>query len=348
MKNYFFSILTLLFLTNCKKEISLDQTNSETISQNLSIQENRELVTIKTTHSPVIIPKKNLPFKNVMLLNASLIGYFEELGALEVIKGVSSPEYVYSVALKKKLQNHSVLDIGLNQKYNVELILAEKPEAIFTNYVASYENIYQLLQKNGIKIIFLDEYKEKNPLEKAAYIMLIGRLIGKNKEAEVKYAEIEKNYIHLKKIAEKASTKPIVIANTMYGNQWFMPSGDSYVAQLLADANADYPWRNNHGEAALTLSFEEVLSKSQQAKYWVNLGSFLNKKQLKASNIHYQKIPCFEQGKLYSYNNRSLDSSNDYFESGVVRVDKILKDYILIFHPELLKGETLYYMNELK
>jgi iron complex transport system substrate-binding protein len=28
--------------------------------------------------------------------------------------------------------------------------------------------------------------------------------------------------------------------------------------------------------------------------------------------------------------------ANDFFESGVVRADLILKDYIKIFHPELL------------
>ena len=37
----------------------------------------------------------------------------------------------------------------------------------FTNYVASFfENTYEVLKKNGIEIIFIDEYLEEKPLEK--------------------------------------------------------------------------------------------------------------------------------------------------------------------------------------
>jgi hypothetical protein len=47
-------------------------------------------------------------------------------------------------------------------------------------------------------------------------------------------------------------------------------------------------------------------------------------------------------------NGREVQKTNDFFESGVVRADIVLKDYIRIFHPELLPDYQLTYMKELK
>ncbi len=47
-------------------------------------------------------------------------------------------------------------------------------------------------------------------------------------------------------------------------------------------------------------------------------------------------------------NNRQKGDANDYFESGAVRTDLVLRDYIKIFHPEFFPNDTLVYMKELK
>ena len=49
-------------------------------------------------------------------------------------------------------------------------------------------------------------------------------------------------------------------------------------------------------------------------------------------------------------NNREKDQANDYFESGVVRCDVVLRDYFKIFHPEdvTFQSESLIYFKELK
>ena len=56
-------------------------------------------------------------------------------------------------------------------------------------------------------------------------------------------------------------------------------------------------------------------------------------------SIKERSIPLQEKEKL---------KANDFFESGVVRADLILKDYIKIFHPELLPNYHLTYMKELQ
>jgi len=105
-----------------------------------------------------------------------------------------------------------------------------KPDAVFTNHIESFENTYDLLKKNGIEIIFLDEYLEQNPLEKMSYLKVFGKLLGMDKAAAVRVGEIVSDYENLKQLALKSAKRPMVLSNEMYGNQWFMPGGKTFTA----------------------------------------------------------------------------------------------------------------------
>ena len=59
-------------------------------------------------------------------------------------------------------------------------------------------------------------------------------------------------------------------------------------------------------------------------------------------------MQVFQNGKLYSLTGKERGKANDFFESGVVRSDLVLKDYIKIMHPDLFAKDPLNYMSELK
>jgi len=246
------------------------------------------------------------------------------------------------------ISSGKIQNIGNEQKYDLEKIVALKPDVIFTNYIASFDNTYDLLRKNSIEIIFLDEYLEQNPLEKSKYLLVFGKLFKTEEKANSKFKEIEKSYDSLKTLAKTSEKKPIVLANEMYGNQWFLPGGKSGFAQFISDANANYINEENQDSKAVPMNFEEVFAKSGNAEYWVNVGNHRTKKELLQINPNYTKMNVFNSGKLYTISGREVGKSNDYFESGVVRADLVLKDYIKIFHPHLLPDYELIYMKELK
>ncbi|EJL69187.1 ABC transporter substrate-binding protein, partial [Chryseobacterium populi] len=274
--------------------------------------------------------------------------YITELGAENLVIGVSSPEYIYSEKLQNLLKQGKIQNVGSEQKYDVEKIISLKPDAIFTNYIASFDNTYQLLKNNGIQVIFLDEFMEQKPLEKTAYLKLFGKLFGKDKEAETKYNKIKKNYNELKQMALNAKTKPVVLANEMYGDVWYMPGGKTSVANYISDANAEYILKNNTDEKALPMSFEEVYAKSGNVQYWINAGNHASKKEMLGMNPFYGKLEVFNKGKIYVITGKERLKANDFFESGAVRSDLILKDYIKIFHPELLPDYQFTYIKELQ
>ncbi len=348
MKANFFFLATVFFLFSCKKEQSQIMNDWQKISERVQYMENAEVLRLKSGNFNYSIPKSKLPLKRIVLLNASLVGYFTELNQEDKIIGISSPEYVYSEKILKKMMEGKIQNVGNEQKYDVEKIIALKPDAVLTNHIATFENTYDLLKKNGIEVLFLDEYLEQNPLEKSKYLLVFGKLLGVDDMAVASFNEIKKEYDSLKILAKSATTKPIVLANEMYGNQWFLPGGKTNLAQFISDANANYINAENQDSKAVPLSFEEVFSKSQKANFWVNVGNHQNKKELLQINPSYAKMNVFNNGKLYTVSGKERGKSNDYFESGVLKANLVLKDYIKIFHPDLLTNYTLTYMKELK
>ncbi|WP_292008442.1 ABC transporter substrate-binding protein [Chryseobacterium sp.] len=348
MKLKILLLIAFWTLISCKREQKISSSDWASISGRLEYKEETDVFKLKSGNFTYDFKADQLPFKKVIILNASMIGYISELGLENTLVGVSSPEYIYSDKVKQLIAEGKIQNIGSDQKYNVEKIISLHPDVIFTNYIASFENTYQLLKNNGVQVVFLDEYLEQKPLERSAYLKLFGELLGKNKEADAHYQEIEKNYNELKKLALTAKDKPVVLANEMYGDIWYLPGGKTYMANYISDANADYILEDNKEEKSVTMSFEEVYAKSQKVNYWVNAGNHISKKEMLNINPLYGKLEVFRTGMVYGIGGREKGKSNDFFESGVVRSDWVLKDYIKIFHPELLPDDQLTYMKELQ
>lgn len=347
MRALFLSLFFLLSLYSCKKQNTSNQDGYVTISERLNYRYQDHQLIIQSGRFKNSINSNNIGFKKVILLNSSLLGYFTELHLEDKIVGVSSPEYIFDEKIRNAISDGTISNVGNEQKYDLEKIIALKPDAIFTNYIPSFENTYEILKKSNIEIIFLDEYLETEPLAKAKYLLLFGELFGVKDLAQEKLNFISHNYKTLREKAAKAKDKPVVLANEMYGNQWFLPGGKSSVAHFFKDAHADYILADNDATNAIPLSFEEVYKKAEQAKFWVNIGAYQNKNMMLNINPNYAKMNVFNSGKLYTFNNREHGAANSYFQEGNVRVDLVLQDFIIMFHPELLPNEKLYFYKQI-
>lgn len=343
-----FKILILLSLFFCKETDNQNFINKVRISEKLEYYEEKGDIFLKSRSFTYRLDKKKLPFQRIIVFNTPLLGYILELGQEQKIVGIAGSRYIYSDKLKTLINIGKIQEIGNEYKFNIEKILALKPDAIFTNYVATFENTYEILKRKGIQIIFLDEYLEQNPLEKVAYLKLFGKLFGVEKKANEIYTEIANNYVGLREKIKKAENNPRVLVGEMYGNHWFMAGGKTYIAHYLKDAHSDYILRENKEDRAIPMSFEEVFVKSQNVEFWTNVGNYSTRKELLAVNPSYEKLPIFQKGKIYSITKRQKGDANDFFERGSVRADWVLKDYVKIFHPQLLPQDTLIYMKELK
>ncbi len=342
-------IFLLLFFGCSKSEKTVPDNQLEPLTSRISVGNSDNSYDVKSGKFTYHFPLSKIPVRRVIVLNASLVGYFTELGLEDKIVGVSSPEYIYSEKIKQRLADGRIHNVGNEQKYDLEKIVALMPDLIVTTHISTFENTYDTLRRlTSAEILFLDEYLEPHPLDKSRYLLIFGKLLGKETFAREKYESIAKNYQDWSALAQKQPKKPMVIANEIYGNQWFMPGGKTQFAQFVKDAGGNYLLRNDESEKAVPLSFEEVLVQSEQASVWLNAGNHRSRAGLLAVNANYAKLPVFQQGRIFSVGAKQKDKANDFFESGTVRADLILRDYIKILHLQLFPDAALTFQEELR
>lgn len=89
---------------------------------------------------------------------------------------------------------------------------------------------------------------------------------------------------------------------------------------------------------------EEAYLLASQADMWLHVGTANTLDELKAACPKFADTRCFRNGDIYNNNARTNPAGgNDYWESGVVRPDLVLRDLVKIFHPELVEEEFVYY-----
>ena len=134
----------------------------------------------------------------------------------------------------------------------------------------------------------------------------------------------------------------------MYQDQWYVPQGESWAALFMKDAQANYLWADSKGTGSLSLPFETVLDKAQNADYWIAPGDFSSLKEMNESNPHYMEFTAFKNKKVYSYSaKKGAKGGILYFELSPTRPDWVLKDLIKILHPELLADHELFFFQKL-
>ena len=137
-----------------------------------------------------------------------------------------------------------------------------------------------------------------------------------------------------------------------------MPSTQSYMARLVADAAGNYLYDRDTDNTSATIDNEEAYLMAAKADCWLNVGQLYSLAELRSRYPKLSDIECVKSGNVYNCTRRlSPAGGNDFWESGVIRPDIILSDLIKIFHPELLheasneallKPELYYYQRVLR
>ena len=165
----------------------------------------------------------------------------------------------------------------------------------------------------------------------------MGLLVGKIYQADSVFKTIEKEYSRLALLAKDQIEKPSVFSGILYGDTWFAPGGNSFVASFIEDAGGQYTWIDQKTTGSVELSFEAVVDRNLNTDYWIGTGGFTNKQSLHTADSRYSHFTAFENDHVFNYHGRiGATGGFEYLELGGARPDLVLADFIKILHPELV------------
>jgi iron complex transport system substrate-binding protein len=293
-----------------------------------------------------IIP---IPIKSIVVTSTTHIPALELLGVENTLVGFPNTDFISSEKTRKLIDTGKIREVGSNETLNTEVLIDLQPDIIVSFGLTDSNPTLDNLQKSGLKVMLDGDWTENSPLGKAEWIKFFGALYGLDSKANSIFSNIEKEYLNTLEIAKKATSKPTVLSGSLYQEQWFVPQGECWASLFLKDAQSNYLWSATKGTGSLSLSFETVLEKAQNADFWIAPGDFSSLKEMSDSNPHYCEFTSFKNKKVYSYAlNKGAKGGTLYFEWSPTRPDWVLKDLIKIFHPELVPNHQLFFLKKLE
>lgn len=279
----------------------------------------------------------SVPLQSIVVTSTTNVPFLEMLQVEKSLIGFPHTDYVSSEKTRKLIDAGIVKNVGQNERLNIEQLIELAPEAIVTFGVDNNNPMIANLEKSGLNVIIQADWMEQSPLGKAEWIKLYAALFGKEKEGKILFDNIVKNYNEALKLVANQKAESTVLYGSMYQNQWFVAKGKSWVAQFMKDAKSNYLWNNVEGSGSLGLAFENILDKAKNADIWIATGSFKNLNELAGNNPHYTQFGAFTTKNVYTFESKmGAKGGTVYYELAPSRPDLVLKDYIKIFHPELL------------
>ena len=291
----------------------------------------------------------SVPIQSIVVTSTTHIPSLEMLNVENTLVGFPSTNFISSAKTRKRIDAGKVREVGNNESLNTEILIDMKPDVIVSFGINNSNPTIDNLQKSGLNVLINGDWTEQSPLGKAEWIKFFGALYGLDAKANALFTTIENNYKNALALAEKTTQKPTVLSGAMFQDQWYVPQGESWVSVFLKDAKSNYLWKDSKGFGSLSLPFETILDKAQNATFWIAPGDFSSLKQMSDSNPHYAEFSSFKNKKVYSYAiNKGAKGGIVYFELASARPDLVLKDLIKIFHPELLPNYKPFFFQKLE
>ena len=335
-----------LLANGLKELIVWDPWNEGKIFQKYYLKNRSEKLSVEVPADGLLV---EVPVRSIAALSSTQIGILKFLNVQDRIVAVSLRDRIYDEDLNKKAQEGTIQAVGHAEALNFEKIVELDPELVMVAGFMKVTDRETKLMNAGLPVAYNIEWMETSPLARAEWAKFIAAFFNKEAEAENLFIALEHRYNDLKKLVEHVESKPSILSGYNFKGTWYMPGGQSYLAQFLRDGKADYCWFSDSTSGSMPLSFEIVFDKQSEADIWFGPGQCRTLEGLKGLDERYTLFQSFKKGEVYCYTKRMKESgANDWYELGVMQPDVVFKDVIKILHPEILPNYELHYYQQLK
>lgn len=279
-----------------------------------------------------------IPVKNIVVTSTTHIPSLEMLGVENTLNGFPNLDFISSEKTRALINADKIEELGQNETINTETTINLNPDVVVSFGVEGENKALESLKRAGIPVVYNGDWVERDPLGKAEWIKFFAAFYNKLEVADSIFSEIESEYVKTQKLAASAKANPTVLSGALFKDVWYLPRGESWAGQLIADANAQYIYADSEGTGSLSLSLEEVLDKAQNADFWIAPNAFESYTEMKNSSDAYAQFKAFQEKKIYGFGSAKGETGGLlYYEVAPNRPDWVLKDLVKIFHPELVQ-----------
>lgn len=284
------------------------------------------------------------PIGRLVVMSTSYIGFLDAIGSDSAIVGVSGAEYVCDTSVTRRLTEGTVKDVGFDASPDYEKIMSLKPDLLLAYSVSPVKSRFlSKVESLGVRTFIVNEHMERHPLARAAYIRLFGALTGNMPAADSVLRTVTENYRRLRDSVSVSAIPRKILVNIPYKDQWFVPGRENYLYHLFQDAGGEILGAEPGSPVSGQISVERAYSLAKEADLWMNVGWCSTERQLLSVNPLFGDIlgdiktnassrGICTQCVVWNDNKRlNAKGGNDFWESGVVRPDLLLRDLAGIF-----------------
>ena len=328
-----------------------------------------------------------VPVRRAGVATAVHCGLLEELGVASAIAGVCEKEYIDLPAVTRGLAAGHIADFGNGMNPNIERIMDVAPDVLLLTpfehsggygrvervgipiiECAEYMEVSPLARAEWIRFYgelfgVADKADSIFHAVETSYLSLKEKVAESLQDTSIYNSQQQKTQelseqrqtqkqsettgnLSVSSVPSRFSRCPRLLTEMLYGGQWFVPCGQSTMGIMFADAGADYIFRNRQGSGSTALSFETVLDEAQDADIWLlkyNSQQPLTYRQLTRDYQPYTRFRAFRERHIYGCDL----AHNHFYEETPFHPDRLLRDLIILLHPDLMPGQSPVYYHPL-
>ena len=291
-----------------------------------------------------------VPVDRVVTLTTTNLPHFAELDAVDRLAGVGVGAYVATPAVRERIDAGDLDDFADGEgNPDLERLLAARPDLLIVDGFgdAVIDDVSRYVDA-GVPTAINADFNERTLLGRAEWLKFTALFWNAEAAANDAYAEIAAAYREIADRAAAIGERPTVLVNTPFEGTWFVPGGDSFLANAIADAGGDYVFAGDDSAGSLQLDIETVLDAARDADVWLQAGSVHGSlADLRAQDDRFARFRAFTDGQVWAYDRQTTEGGgNPVFETAYTRADLFLGDLAKIFHPDEFPDHELEFFGQ--
>ena len=290
-------------------------------------------------NDPPGVVRLSHPLARVALLSTTHASFLSALGLADAVVGCAGTDRLRDAQMAARAQAGQIAEIGAADGIDRERMLMLAPEALFSY---PYGTGGQQAAMGAMPVVPVAEYLERHPLGRAEWVRAFGMLMGREQQADQLFQGIQARYVAVADAVPRTSAGPAVFFGSSWKGAWSVPAGNSYMAQLIADAGGRYLMADRQASGNIGLDLETVLTVGAAARYWgriLEMDRAVTLTDVAGNDGRILALPAFVGQGAFCGNS----AESDLFGQAGLEPDVVLRDLVGIFRPELQGGRPFVY-----